>query len=187
MPAMKYEIRRKCPICGVVFRIKTIDSVYCSPACSKVACKRKADREAHEKKLDELAKEIPDIRELLSVKEAAAIYAVEESALYRMIRLGRIPSVSLGKKTLRIRREDLDALYPTRKKVRKEAAKPIPKTFSLEPKDCYTIGEVGDKYRLDDSSVYKHIRKYSIPMRQMGNNVYVPKKEIDNLYKSIKK
>ena len=58
MPAMKYEIRRKCPICGVVFRIKTIDSVYCSPACSKVACKRKADREAHEKKLDEFAKKM---------------------------------------------------------------------------------------------------------------------------------
>ncbi len=187
MPAMKYEIRRKCPICGVVFRIRTIDSIYCSPVCSKVACKRKADREAHEKKLDELAKEIPDIRELLSVKEAASIYAVEESALYRMIRLGRMPSVNLGKKTLRIRREDLDALYPTRKKVRKEAAKPIPKTFCLEPKDCYTIGEVGEKYRLDDSSVYKHIRKYSIPMRQIGNNVYVPKKEIDNLYKTIKK
>ncbi len=186
MPAMKYEIRRKCPICGTVFRIKTIDSVYCSPACSKVACKRKADREVRERKLDELAKEIPNVRELLSVKEAAAIYAVEEAALYRMIRLDRLPSVKLGKKTLRIKREDLDALYPTRKKARKEAVKPIPKTFRMEPADCYTIGEVGEKYRLDDSSVYKHIRKYSIPMRQIGNNVYVPKKEIDNLYKSIK-
>ena len=108
---MKYEIRRKCPICGVVFRIRTIGSIYCSPACSKVACKRKADREAHEKKLDELAKEIPDVRELLSVKEAAAIYAAEESALYRMIRLGMIPSVNLEKKTLIIRR-----VHPTKDK-----------------------------------------------------------------------
>ena len=27
------------------------------------------------------------------------------------------------------------------------------------------------------------IRKYSIPTRQIGNYVYVPKKEIDKLYK----
>ncbi len=31
-----------------------------------------------------------------------------------------------------------------------------------------------------------HVRKYSIPSRQIGNYVYVPKQEIDNLYKSVK-
>ena len=36
------------------------------------------------------------------------------------------------------------------------------------------------------STVYQHIRKYSIPTRQIGNFVYVPKKEIDNLYKGAK-
>ena len=37
------------------------------------------------------------------------------------------------------------------------------------------------------STVYQHIRKYSIPTRQIGNFVYVPKKEIDNLYKGMKR
>ena len=37
MAQAKYEIRRKCPICGAVFQIRTIDSVYCSKQCSDVA------------------------------------------------------------------------------------------------------------------------------------------------------
>jgi len=32
--------------------------------------------------------------------------------------------------------------------------------------------------------LWAHFRKYSIPSRQIGNYVYVPKEEIDNLYKS---
>lgn len=50
MAQAKYEIRRKCPICGAVFQIRTIDAVYCSKQCSDVAYKRKKDREAKEAK-----------------------------------------------------------------------------------------------------------------------------------------
>lgn len=57
------------------------------------------------------------------------------------------------------------------------------KLYSLEPEDCYTIGEVSAKYGMSESSVYKHIRKFSIPTRQVGKYVYVPKTEIDSLYK----
>ena len=54
----------------------------------------------------------------------------------------------------------------------------------MEPEDCYTITQVCEKYHINDSSVWAHVRKYSIPSRQIGNYVYVPKQEIDNLYKS---
>ena len=96
MAQAKYEIRRKCPICGAVFQIRTIDAVYCSKQCSDVAYKRKKDREAKEAKYEELAKEIPDIREYLSVQEAVAVYCVERDTLYREIRKGKIPAVNLG-------------------------------------------------------------------------------------------
>ena len=42
------EIKRKCPICGKVFIIKTLDSIYCSTKCSKVAYKRKKGAEKKE-------------------------------------------------------------------------------------------------------------------------------------------
>ena len=40
-----------------------------------------------------------------------------------------------------------------------------------------------EKYHMKDSTAYMQIRKYSIPTRQIGNYVYVPKKEIDKHYK----
>ena len=55
----------------------------------------------------------------------------------------------------------------------------------FEPKDCYTIGEIAKKFHINDCSVFKHIRRHSIPTRQIGNYVYVPKSEIDKLYKSL--
>lgn len=48
MANLGIEIKRKCPICGKVFIIKTLDSVYCSPKCSKIANKRKKDKEKKE-------------------------------------------------------------------------------------------------------------------------------------------
>lgn len=177
MALAKYEIRRKCPICGAVFQIRTIDAVYCSKQCSDVAQKRKKDRKA---------KEIPDIREYLSVQEDVTVYCVERDTLYREIRKGKIPSVNLGTNQLRLNRTDLEQRYERRKKVRKAAKKPIPKTYNLEPENCYTIGEISKKYRIHDTSVWAHIRKFSIPTRQIGNFVYAPKSEIDKLYKSIK-
>lgn len=77
MAEAKYQIRRKCPICGTIFQIRTIDAVYCSHQCSAVAHKRKVDREAKEAMYDRIAKDIPDIREYLTAKEVVAMFAVE--------------------------------------------------------------------------------------------------------------
>ena len=103
-----------------------------------------------------------------------------------MIRKGTIPSVNAGERQTLLSKEELMKLYPLRKKTLTKP-KPIAKLYSLEPKDCYTIGEITEKFLVNESTVYLHIRKYSIPTRQIGNFVYVPKKEIDNLYKGMKR
>lgn len=59
MPAAKFEIKRKCQICGEEFLAKTIESWYCSPRCSKIAWKRRKDEETRNLKLDEVVKGIP--------------------------------------------------------------------------------------------------------------------------------
>lgn len=79
MPAIGFEIKRKCKVCGEVFLAKTLDSQYCSPKCSKVAWKRKKDAKEKNEKLDRLAQHIPDIREYVSVKEAVAMFGVERT------------------------------------------------------------------------------------------------------------
>ena len=53
MPNLGIEIKRKCEICGNIFVIKTLDSIYCSPKCSKIASKRKKDKEKKEARVKE--------------------------------------------------------------------------------------------------------------------------------------
>ena len=184
MPGISLEIRRKCKVCGKVFLAKTLDSQFCSKRCGDVYRKRQRDAEKREVRLSKIILQIPEARDYISVKEAVAIFGVERDTIYRLIRKGQIPAINIGTRLTRIKREDLEQLLPTRKSIKKEKAKPIPKLYNLEPENCYTVGEICKKYRINDSTVWAHVRKYSIPSRQIGNYVYIPKDEIDNLYKS---
>lgn len=177
MAGIALEINRKCKVCGKVFRVKKLDSQVCSKRCSNIALKRRRDAELKEARLDNIAAQVPDIREYISVKEAVAMFNIERGTLYRLIRLGRIPAINMGKHLIRIKRSELEANLQIRPIAREEKAKPTPKLYSLEPEDCYTISEVCKKYRINDSTVWAHVRKYSIPSRQIGNYVYVPKEE----------
>lgn len=56
MPAAKFEIKRKCKICGQEFIAKTIESWYCSKRCSNIAYKRRKDEEKRNQRLDEIVK-----------------------------------------------------------------------------------------------------------------------------------
>ena len=184
--AAKFEITRQCKVCGETFVAKTIESWYCTPKCSKIAWKRRKDEEQRLQRLDEVVKKIPKSKEYITVPEAYALFGISKETLYRLIRKGTIPSVNAGERQTLLSKEELMKLYPLRKKTLTKP-KPIAKLYSLEPKDCYTIGEITEKFLVNESTVYLHIRKYSIPTRQIGNFVYVPKKEIDNLYKGVKR
>ena len=149
-----------------------------------MAWKRKKDVKDKNARLEAIAQQIPDIREYISVKEAVAMFGVERNTLYRLIKSGRIPAVNIGTRLIRIKRSDMENCFLTRPESIAEKEKLIHKLYSMEPEDCYTITQVCEKYHINDSSVWAHVRKYSIPSRQIGNYVYVPKQEIDNLYKS---
>ena len=63
----------------------------------------------------------------------------------------------------KIKRSDIEQMFPEVQA--QEIIKQEPKLYSLEPKDCYTIGEIARKYHVDESTVASHIRKSSIPTR----------------------
>lgn len=180
------EISKKqkvCPICGKSFTPKTINSVYCSHPCSSKAFKQKKAQQQKDEKLKAVVGSIPSQRQYLSAQEAIAIFGVSKSTLYRMIRCGQLPVINLGTRLIRIDRQKLESLFPSRQELQVAPVEPKTKLYNLEPENCYTIGEVSKKFGISDSSVYKHIRQYAIPTRQIGKYVYVPKSEIDNLYK----
>lgn len=185
MPASKYKIQRKCKVCGTLFYAKTVSSWYCSRNCTCAAYRIKKRDEKNEQKRKEKASKIPDDRPYISVAEAVALFGVSRNSLYRLINNGTIPAINMGQRLTRISRAHLEASFPLIEEQPKEL--PVsPASFKFDESDCYTIGQITDIYGVCESTVYKAIRKQSIPSCQRGNYVYVPKVEIDKLFKSVK-
>ncbi len=175
------KIQKQCEVCGQSFVPKTVDSVYCSKKCGAAAYRKKKALKKKEEEQQAVIDKISADRLYISVPEAIALFGVAKSTLYRLVRQKRIPAINLGTRLVRIDRAAIEEMFPIRQTPLKKE-KPTAKLYSLEPQDCYTIGEIAQKFGISDSTVYKHIRKYSIPTRQIGNFVYVPKTEIDSLY-----
>lgn len=185
MPASKYKIQRKCKVCGTLFYAKTVSSWYCSRNCTCAAYRIKKRDEKNEQKRKEKASKIPDDRPYISVAEAVALFGISRNSLYRLINNGTIPAINMGQRLTRISRAHLEASFPLIEEQPKEL--PVtPASFKFDESDCYTIGQITEIYGVSESTVYKAIRKQSIPSCQRGNYVYVPKVEIDKLFKSVK-
>ena len=107
MPAAKFEIKRKCSICGEEFLAKTIESWYCSPRCSKIAWKRRKDEEKRNLRLDEVVKSIPKGQDYIKVSEAYALFGISRDTLYRLIRKKTINHINLGTNQIRVSKAEL--------------------------------------------------------------------------------
>lgn len=183
MPASKYKLERKCERCGKTFLAKTIYSKYCSEACSKAAYREKKRESKKEEQRQELASKIPEERPYISIAEAVTLFGVSRDTIYRLVRSGKIPAINLGERLTRISRTHIESMFPVVETTVKE--KPTPKpanNYKFDSSDSYTIGEVSKVYGISDSTVYKAIRRMSIPICQKGRFVYVPKVEIDKVF-----
>lgn len=120
--------------------------------------------------------------EFLTVVQVFNKYNISKPTLYRWIRQGRIKAINPGERMTLIDVSEIEQLLEIRKDPLEE--KPQKRLYSLEPEDCYTVGEVSKLFRVSESSVYSNLRKFSIPMRQIGRFVYVPKFDIDKIFKS---
>jgi len=177
-----YKIQKECNTCEKPFTPKTVNSIYCSKNCSDTAYRKRKVQLKKEEQRKAVARKIPSDRKYISVPEAVILFGIAKSTLYRHIRQGRIPAINLGTRLVRIDRATIEKIFPIRENSSAEEETSKVKLYSIEPADCYTIGEISKKFGISDSSVYKHIRKFSIPIRQIGKYVYAPKEEIDNIY-----
>lgn len=184
MPEAKFEIKRKYEVCGVAFIAKTLESRYCSRKCSQKAYKQRKAQEQKVSLLNQLVTQIPEARDFISVPEAEAMFGVSQDTIRRLVRNGELLSINLGKRLTRVSKRELMNRFPLRNRPL-DRSKPLPHLYNMEPENCYTIGEIAKMFGINDNTVYGHIRKYSIPIRQIGNYVYAPKPDIDQLYKDV--
>lgn len=178
MPSSKFVIERKCAICGKTFYAKTLYSRYCCKKCTDAAYRKRCKEADEEEKRKALVDAIPNDRPYITIKEAAAMFKVSYDTIYRLVRLGRVPSITLGPRTIRV---DRDALQSFVGKTLSEAPKPT--VDEITPDNSYSIGEISAKFGINASTVYEAIRKLQIPTKQIGRFVYVPISEIDKLIK----
>lgn len=177
---------RKCAECGTLFVARSTlatNAMYCCEKCRKKAANRRVRIAKREAQREILANQVDNTQNYISIPEAIAKFQVSRSALYLQIELGNIPSVKISARKLRVKQQDIADRYPTR--TEQKVSKPLPpkpKLYRLEPEDCYTIGQVCEKYHLNDGTVYRMIRKFHIPSRQFGNYVYVPKDDVDDCF-----
>ncbi|EJG03134.1 hypothetical protein FF52_03040 [Flavobacterium sp. F52] len=135
-----------------------------------------------EEELKALTDKIPENRAFISIPEAGMLFGITNKSLYRLVGQGKIPSVNLGTRLIRIDRRVTEEMFGPARNLPQAESGLKKKLYSLEKEDCYSIGEIAQRFQISEGSVYSHIRKYSIPTRQIGKHVYAPKSEIDNLY-----
>lgn len=130
MGKAKFQIERRCEVCGNPFFAKTLESRYCSEKCGQVAYARRKREAKKLKKLQELTEQIDDDRDYITVPEAVAMYSVSRTSLYQYIHDGRIPSINLGVRLIRVSRKELEKYFPKRN-FDKKASQGLAKALQL--------------------------------------------------------
>jgi len=182
MPSSKFILSKVCEICGNQFNAKTVYSKFCSKKCSETATYIKKSQEKKEKQRIQLAEQIPANRPYISISEAVLLFGISRDTIYRLIRKGNIPAVNLGERLTRISRVHIEAMFPKVETARTTQPETINTKINYNQYECYTVGEITEKFGISASTVNKTIRRNCIPRKQIGKFVYVPKVEIDRIF-----
>jgi len=181
------KIPKICEHCGKPFEAKTVTTRFCSDTCNNASLRLRKKQALEEERKKQVLQESKDIiaeiqtRPYISIAEAVILFGISKNTIHRLIRAGKIPAVNLGERLTRISRSHIEAMFtvvvlPEQKPQEQQAVK-----LQYEPSECYTIGEVSEKYGISLSTVSNIIRRNSIPKREVGKFVYVPKEMIDKL------
>jgi len=187
------KVQRICQHCSNEFTARTTVTKYCSDKCSKAAYKARKRAEKVKQSNAETTRiknqpiEQLKAKEFLSINEVCQLVGISRRTVYRLIEQGDLKKIKVGSRTL-IKRLALNMLLNN-----KETGKSkIPdkqindlndwkqaETFDI--KDCYTLSEIQDKYKVSESTVQQLIKRNSIPKIKKGWYAYVPKQSIDEL------
>ena len=181
MGVSKLKIPKVCEHCGKHFAAKTVTTRFCSKECGHKANNARKKAERKEVKQQELIAKIPNNRPYITVSEAVILLGISRDTIYRLIRNGKIPAVNLGERLTRISKVHIEKMFTPLTVVPDVPEKQL-KKMEYSQKECYTIGEISEKFGVSLSTVYKTIRRNSIPGRQVGKFVYVPKEIIDKIF-----
>jgi excisionase family DNA binding protein len=188
MGVSKLKLPKVCEHCGKAFEAKTVITRFCSDVCNNASLRQRKKQVLEEERKQQILKDsaatIAEIqtRPYISIAEAVLLFGISKDTIRRLIRAGKIPAVNLGERLTRISRAHIEAMFTAVVVPEEKPQEQQPVKLQYEPGECYTIGEISEKYGVSLSTVDKTIRKNSIPKRQVGKFVYVPKVMIDKIF-----
>lgn len=180
------KIPKICEQCGKPFEAKTVVTRFCGSTCANKSSKEKKrqQKEAEKKQtiLEQSAEKIAQMqtRPYISITEATILFGISKNTIHRLIKAEKIPAFNLGERLTRVSRKHLEEMFTAVEIPEEPKEKPMKLHYEID--ECYTVTEVSVKYGVSPSTVENTIRRNSIPKRQVGNFVYVPKEQIDKIF-----
>lgn len=185
------EIQKYCEYCGNEFTAKTTVTRYCSDVCSKRAYKARKRAEkinsaiVEVKKVEQKPIEVITNKDYLNINEVCQLLGISRRTVYRLIENGDIEKIKIRSRTI-FKRSTLNKFIDTSQVYVAEISElsiPKSKDIDFNISECYTVAEVQEKFNVSQTALQNIIRRESIPKKQKGKFVYVPKELIDNIFK----
>jgi excisionase family DNA binding protein len=180
------KVQRICEHCGNVFTAKTTTTRYCSHKCNsadyklkqrkqKVTVSNKETRIIRTQPIEELK-----AKEFLSINELCRLVGISRRTSYRLIERGQLKIIKIGSRTI-VRRSDLNGLLVSLETIKTDPPQKETNTFDID--QCYTIGEVQQKFGISEKGLHELINRNDIPKIKQGRYTYVPQTTINKLFK----
>lgn len=174
------RIHKVCLNCGEPFIAKTTSTRFCSSKCASQNYKLRAKNKKIETILDETVDrtnyqlDIIRNKDYLSINEAAVLFNISRSTIYRFLRRNEIPFAKFGKRTI-LRKADLDSRFDMNNALGKW---PDKKTVT----EFYSKEEVMEKYNVKNTWLYKIIKTNNIPKVFINNKLHLSRSHIDRFF-----
>ena len=174
-----------CQHCGRIFQTTEFAGKFCSDACAKKAYKvrRKQQFQAEESAAikEQRRKELAE-KENLSITEAAQLLGVSRNTIYSLIDTAGIQLMRISKRTIRIRREDLDKLYDS-KRVISPLTHSIQEIEEAKAEQLISRSEIIATYEISDAYFFKKMKENGIKCQMISGIGYYPQADIKRLFK----
>lgn len=186
MSTSKLRITKICEHCGKEFLSQKVTTRFCSHRCASHAYKeakrieRKKTTEARVKaKVEESLQEKVGTKELLSVREAAALLGITKQAMYVLIAKGKVKAYKITRRLTRIRKADIDEMLLANP----FASSPLREKTEREPiTEFYTTKEIMEKFGISNSWLFNAAKKHNIPKVTQHGKTFWSKKHCDAVF-----
>ncbi|TZF99365.1 helix-turn-helix domain-containing protein (plasmid) [Chryseobacterium panacisoli] len=178
------HILKTCEYCGLEFEAKTTVTKFCCQRCRTKMYKKHNKNLFPTKENKTLCYYTPTYSpfEHLTIKEASNLIGCAPGTIYDMIKKGRLAYINFSQRKTRVFREEIEQiLYRS-----KTGLQPfIFRDENTKVKNCWTINEIINLYKISASALYNKLKAYNIIKIRKGKSVYVSKEIIRRLFKPV--